>query len=295
MDRASADRLTETVMGKFAATPDPRLREITTKLVKHLHAYVKDVEPSFDEWMQAIEFLTAVGKFCQGSRQEFILFSDVLGVSMLVDTVNADTPQGGTESTVIGPVHVENPPEMPNGVNLSEGMPGEILFTQGLVRAANGAPIAGAKVDVWQADEEGLYDIQKPELDEGQTQLRAYLTTDANGRFWFRTIVPKFYSIPVDGPVGELIHATKRGTIRPAHLHFLITAPGYDRLITHVFVGGDPYIDDDAVFAVKPSLIADFKAQPAGKSMPDGAPTSEPWKLLSYEFGLKPSTAAKAA
>ncbi len=295
MDNADADRLTEAVMAAYGAAPDARLREVTTKLVQHLHAYVKDVKPTFDEWMQGIQFLTAVGKFCQGSRQEFILLSDVLGVSMLVDTVNNATPEGGTESTVIGPVYVENPPEAPNGVNVAEGMPGAALFAEGVVRAANGAPISGAKVDVWQADEEGLYDIQKPELAEGTTELRARLTTDEKGRFWYHSIVPKFYSIPVDGPVGELIRATNRGTIRPAHVHFLITAPGYETLITHVFVKGDPYIDDDAVFAVKPSLIGEFVVEPAGKPMPDGTPTSAPWHHLSYEFGIKPVAVRAAA
>lgn len=292
MDRAEADRLTETVIGKFQATPDPRLRELTTKLVHYLHGYIKDVQPTFDEWMKAIEFLTAVGKFCQGSRQEFILLSDVLGVSMLVDTVNA--VEGGTESTVIGPVYVENPPESPNGVDVSEGMPGQRLFAEGVVRSADGSPVAGAKVDIWQADEEGLYDVQKPELAEGQTELRARLTTDENGRFWFRSIMPKFYSIPVDGPVGDLVRATERGTIRPAHVHFLINAPGHERLITHVFVAGDPHIDDDAVFAVKHSLVHEFVPQPAGKAMPDGTPTDAPWFLLSYAFAIKPEL-AKAA
>lgn len=295
MDNADADRLTETVMAAYNAAPDPRVRELATKLVHHLHAYVKDVKPTFDEWMQAIQFLTAVGKFCQGSRQEFILLSDVLGVSMLVDTVNTATPEGGTESTVIGPVYVENPPEAPNGANVAEDLPGVPLFAEGVVRAANGAPIAGAKVDVWQADEEGLYDVQKPQLSEGQTELRARLTTDEKGRFWFHSIVPRFYSIPVDGPVGELIRATQRGTIRPAHVHFLITAPGYETLITHVFVKGDPHLHDDAVFAVKHSLVGEFVDEPAGKAMPDGTPTDKPWRRLSYEFGIKPIAQKVAA
>lgn len=295
MDKAEADRLTETVMSKFQTTPDPRLREVTTKLVEHLHAYIKDVKPSFDEWMQAIQFLTSVGKFCTGSRQEFILLSDVLGVSMLVDTVNQDVIEGSTETTVLGPVYVENPPASPNGVDVAEGMSGQRLYVEGVVRAANGAPVAGAEVDVWQADDEGLYDVQKPELDAGQTELRARLTTDEKGRFWFRSIIPKFYSIPVDGPVGELVRATKRGTIRPAHVHFLINAPGYERLITHVFVNGDPYINDDAVFAAKTSLVGEFVPQPAGKPMPDGTPTSAQWFQLNYEFGIKPAAVAKAA
>jgi hydroxyquinol 1,2-dioxygenase len=294
MDSAEADRLTETVISKYQVTPDPRLRELTTKLVSHLHAYIKDVKPSFEEWMRAIQFLTSVGKFCTDSRQEFILLSDVLGVSMLVDTVNQGVVEGSTETTIIGPVYVDNPPEAPNGADLAAGMPGQPLFAEGRVRAPDGLPIAGAKVDVWQADEAGLYDVQKPELEAGQTELRARLTTDEKGRFWFRSIVPKFYSIPVDGPVGELVHATKRGTIRPAHVHFLISAPGYETLITHVFVKGDPYIHDDAVFAAKPSLVGEFAPQPASKPMPDGAMANSPWFRLDYEFRIKPAV-AKAA
>jgi len=294
MQNSDADRLTDAVIEAFGDTPDPRLRQFTTGLVRHLHAYVKDVKPTFDEWMRAIQFLTRVGQACVGARQEFILLSDVLGVSMLVDTVNHDLPDGATETTVLGPVYVDNPPIMPLGADIADGLEGEPLYVEGVVRAAGGAPVAGAEIDVWQADEAGLYDIQKPSVGEGESELRARFFADPNGRFWFRSILPKFYSIPVDGPVGELVRATKRGTIRPAHVHFMISAPGFERLITHVFVKGDPHLDDDAVFAVKPSLIGEFVPKPAGAAAPDGREMKAPWRLLSYDFGLKPA-AAKAA
>jgi hydroxyquinol 1,2-dioxygenase len=294
MHGSDADRLTDTVIKTFGGTPDPRLRELTTRLVHHLHAYVKDVKPTFDEWMQAIQFLTRVGQFCAGSRQEFILLSDVLGVSMLVDTVNHELPVGATESTVLGPVYVDNPPTMRLGADIADGLKGQPLYAEGIVRSASGVPLAGAQIDVWQADEEGLYDLQKPSFNVDHTELRARFFTDRDGRFHFRSIVPKFYSIPVDGPVGELVRATKRGVFRPAHLHFMISAPGFETLITHIFVKGDPHLHDDAVFAVKPSLVGDYIAKPAGVEAPDGRKMSEPWFLLKYDFGLKPAV-AKAA
>jgi hydroxyquinol 1,2-dioxygenase len=292
MHGSDADRLTDAVIKAFGGTPDPRLRQLTTRLVHHLHAYVKDVKPSFDEWMQAIQFLTRVGQVA--SRPEFILLSDVLGVSMLVDTVNHDLPKGATESTVLGPVYVDDPPKMSLGADLARGLKGQPLYVDGVIRAAGAGPVAGAQIDVWQADEEGLYDIQKPGFGADHTELRARFNADEKGRFHFRSIVPKFYSIPVDGPVGDLVRATKRGVFRPAHLHFMISAPGFETLITHIFVKGDPHLKDDAVFAVKPSLVSEYVAKPAGVAAPDGRKMSEPWHHLAYDFGLKPA-AAKAA
>ena len=291
MQGSDADRLTDTVIEAFDGTPDPRLRQLTTRLVHHLHAYVKDVKPTFDEWMQAIQFLTRVGQTCVGGRQEFILLSDVLGVSMLVDMVNHDLPQGATETTVLGPVYVDNPPTMSLGADIAGGLKGQPLYVEGIVRSASGTPVAGAQIEVWQADEEGLYDLQKPNFGADHTELRARFFADQDGRFRFRSIVPKFYSIPVDGPVGDLTRATKRGTFRPAHLHFMISAPGFEKLITHIFVRGDPHLNNDAVFAVKPSLVGDYVEKPAGVAAPDGGEMSEPWFHLAYDFGLKPATA----
>ncbi len=296
MSNAEADRLTEEVLATYRATPDPRLREVMTKLVSHLHAFIKDTKPTFEEWMQGVEFLTKIGQACAPSRQEFILFSDVLGVSMLVDTVNQQAFEGGTDSTVLGPLYAENPPVMPLGADVAPGLKGQPLYADGVVRSADGKPIAGAIVDVWQADEDGFYDMQKPGLPAGEMELRARFLTDSEGRYHFKSIVPKFYSIPVDGPIGELVRAVEKGPIRPAHLHFLVKAPGYDTLVTHLFVKGDPHIGSDAVYAVKPSLIVDFAEKPAGTPMPDGAKTTTPWRHLNFDFGLKPAQArAKAA
>ena len=294
MNSEDADRLTAEVLATYAATPDPRLRELTTKLVSHLHAFIKDAKPSFAEWMQGIEFLTKVGQACQGARQEFILLSDVLGVSMLVDTVNQTVHAGSTESTVLGPLYADNPPVLPLGADMAPGLKGEPLFADGVVRSAEGEPLAGAIVDVWQADEDGFYDMQKPGFAPDHTELRARFLTDAEGRYWFRSIVPKFYSIPVDGPVGELVHATEKGPLRPAHVHFLVKAPGYETLVTHLFVKGDPHINSDAVYAVKPSLIVDYVEKPEGTPTPDGRPAATGWRHLNFDFGLKPAHARAA-
>ena len=294
MSKAEADRLTDEVLATYKATPDPRLREVMTKLVGHLHAFIKDAKPSFEEWMQGVEFLTKVGQACAPSRQEFILLSDVLGVSMLVDTVNQEAGEGGTDSTVLGPLYAENPPVMPLGADVAPGLKGQPLYADGVVRSADGAPIPGAIVDVWQADEDGFYDMQKPGFGAGEMELRARFLTDSEGRYHFKSIVPKFYSIPVDGPVGELVRAADKGPIRPAHVHFLVKAPGYETLVTHLFVEGDPYINADAVYAVKPSLIVDFVEKPAGTPMPDGHKAPAAWRHLNFDFGLKPAQ-AKAA
>jgi hydroxyquinol 1,2-dioxygenase len=212
----------------------------------------------------------------------------------LVDTVNHEASEGGTDSTVLGPLYAENSPVMPLGADVAPGLKGQPLYADGVVRSADGTPIPGAIIDIWQADEDGFYDMQKPGLGADETELRARFRTDSEGRYYFKSIVPKFYSIPVDGPVGELVRAADKGPIRPAHLHFLVKAPGYDTLVTHLFVKGDPHIGSDAVYAVKPSLIVDFVERPAGTPMPDGAKMATPWRHLNFDFGLK-SAHAKAA
>jgi hydroxyquinol 1,2-dioxygenase len=280
--------ITQAVVERFAGTPDARLKQLMTSLVRHLHDFVRDVEPSFEEWLAAVTFLTRTGQMCDARRQEFILLSDTLGVSMLVDAINHRLPAGATETTVLGPFHVEGSPEVANGADISAGVAGEPLFAEGTVKAADGTPLAGARVQVWQSDAEGFYDLQKPDLDG--MALRGQLRTDAGGRFWFRTITPAAYPIPYDGPVGDMLTATARHPWRPAHVHFMISAPGYETLVTHVFVAGDKYLDSDAVFGVKNSLIREFEGRPAGP-MPDGVVAGEPWRYLKYDFGLKPLTA----
>ena len=271
--------ITAAVIEQFGAATDPRLKRIMTSLVQHLHDFVRDVEPTFEEWSFTIDYLTRTGQTCTDKRQEFILLSDTLGVSMLVDAINHRMPEGATETTVLGPFYVDGPPELPLGADVSGGMAGEPLLVEGTVSSSDGVPLAGAIVDIWQADGDGYYDVQQPEL-EGML-LRARFRTDEAGRFRFRSIMPAYYPIPHDGPVGQMLAATKRHPNRPAHVHFMIAAPGHETLITHIFAADSPYLDSDAVFGVKNSLIAEFAHRPAG----DAAERDH--RYLAYDFGLK--------
>ena len=248
---------TGAVVASFAGAADPRLREILGSLVRHLHGFVREVEPSFAEWEQAVGFLTATGQKCDDTRQEFILLSDVLGVTMLVDAVNHRKAPEATESTVLGPFHqVESPRrELGDTIDLVAG--GEPCVVTGRVASLDGTPLAAATVDVWQADDHGFYDVQQPGT-QPRGNGRGLFTCDGDGRFWFRTVTPSPYPIPADGPVGALLGATGRHPYRPAHIHFIVAAGGHLPVTTHVFVAGSPYLDSDAVFAVKQSLVRDF-------------------------------------
>jgi catechol 1,2-dioxygenase len=260
----------DAVVESFAATPDPRLRELLSSLVRHLHAFVRDTEPTIAEWERAIDFLTATGHKCDSERQEFILLSDVLGISMLVETINNRTtiPLGGlggssprantaTESTVLGPFHMVASPRRALGDTIDLVGTGPQCVLAGQVLSADGTPLPGAVLDVWQANDQGFYDVQQPDVQPAGNG-RGLFTADQDGRYWFRTIVPTHYPIPTDGPVGTLLEATKRHPYRPAHIHFIVTAPGHRPLTTHIFIAGSPYIESDAVFAVKKSLITKF-------------------------------------
>lgn len=263
MNIPGSEALVQQVVDRFAATPDPRLREILGSLVRHLHGFIRETRLTEREWMQGIEFLTAVGQTCDDKRQEFILLSDVLGASMQVVAVQSERPAGCTESTVFGPFHVEGAPRIPNGGDIANGARGEPCTVFGSVRNIEGDPIADAEVDVWQSDDDGLYDVQRPGLQAAQG--RGVLRTDAQGRFWFTSVVPVPYPIPTDGPVGRLLDATRRSAWRPAHLHVRIVAPGYDTLITHVFRAGDPHLESDPVFGVRPSLVSSWPESPEGQ------------------------------
>ncbi len=276
--------ITDAVLQRMAGAEDPRLRHVAQSLVRHLHAFVRDVEPSFEEWQTAISFLTRIGQMCDGKRQEFILLSDTLGVSMLVDAINHRLPAGATPTTVLGPFYVEGAPELPLGAEVARAMKGEALHVSGRVSTAGGGPIAGAIVDIWHSDEDGYYDVQRP--DQPDANLRARFRTDSEGRFHFWTLTPTSYPVPDDGPVGELLRATGRHPMRPAHVHFMIAAPGHETLVTHVFVAGDPYLDSDAVFGVKQELIAEFTQHPPGTG-PDGKVMNSSWRKLVYDFALK--------
>ena len=288
------DDITATVLARFAATPEPRLRQIMLGLIKHLHAFVKEVELTETEWFQAIEILTEAGKMCSDKRQEFILFSDTLGVSMVVDLIGHRKPEGATESTVFGPFHRLNAPVMAAGGNIAHrdavGVP---ALVSGRVLDLAGKPVAGAELDVWQAQTNGLYDSQDTNPDN--LHMRGKFRTDGEGCYLLRTVIPVNYPIPSDGPVGAMLKATGRHPWRPAHIHFVVTADGYDAVTTHIFDRRDPYLESDAVFAVKESLICDF--------VEHKAPTPEAAKLgiggpvytAEFDFVLKPAGATAQA
>lgn len=248
----------DVVNGRMADTTSPRLREIMTSLVRHVHDFVREVELTEAEWEVAIDFLTRTGQICSKDRQEFILLSDALGVSMLVDAINHRAPNGATESTVFGPFHVEGAPEREHGTNICLDGKGEICLFEGRVLDVDGAPIKDALVDVWSDNADGFYDVQQPDI-QPPFNNRGIFRTGADGRYAFRGIKPVSYPIPDDGPVGKMLEALGRHPWRPAHMHFMVTAPGYRRLITHIFVAGDRYLASDAVFGVKESLIVPFE------------------------------------
>jgi hydroxyquinol 1,2-dioxygenase len=248
----------DAVIESLAPSTDPRLREILTSLVRHLHAFAREVELTIPEWNSAIDFLTRVGQKCDADRQEFILLSDVLGLSMLTETINNRKFGVATESTVLGPFHVVESPPLDLGANIDHVGTGTPCVVTGRIVSVDGTPAPGALIDVWQANDQGFYDVQQPDV-QPRGNGRGLFTADAEGRFWFRTIVPSYYPIPTDGPVGELLIATGRHAFRPAHIHFIVSAPGHRELTTHAFVAGSEYIESDTVFAVKKSLVIDFE------------------------------------
>jgi len=247
----------EVVIARMGGQVNPRFREIMSSVISHLHAVVKETRLTQQEWMAAIQFLTATGQKCSDWRQEFILLSDTLGVSMLVDTINNDH-SGATENTVLGPFYVHNPPRYGNGCNICLDGKGQPMVVRGRVLDIEGRPIAGAEVDAWQTNEDGFYDVQQKGV-QPDMNLRGVFTTDENGEYWFRSAKPRWYPIPGDGPVGEMLEAMGRDTIRAAHIHFIVRAEGYEDVVTHVFPPDCPHLDSDAVFGVKESLIGDFR------------------------------------
>lgn len=253
-----AGRSAEVVINRMGPKTDPRLREIMSVVVRHLHAATREANITSDEWMTAIQFLTDTGHMCSEWRQEFILLSDVLGVSMLVDALNHQRPEGSTENTVLGPFHVSNAPRYAHGDNICLDGKGEPLVVRGRVVDTEGRPVEGAALDVWQANEDGFYDVQQKGI-QPDFNLRGIFESDANGYYWFRSCKPRWYPIPDDGPVGKMLTALDRHPNRAAHLHFIVSAPGYDRVVTHIFTPDCPYLPEDAVFGVKHSLIADFR------------------------------------
>jgi hydroxyquinol 1,2-dioxygenase len=242
---------TEAVLSSFAKIKDKRLKEIMNSIITHLHQVVKEVEPTEDEWMKAIMYLTNTGQKCDDRRQEFILLSDVLGVSMLIDAINNRKSKDETETTVLGPFHAPSP-TITNGENIAKSVVGDNCIVSGNIMDADKNQIQGASIEVWQSGPDGLYDVQK---EDNLVDLRATFISLEDGSYFFRTVKPQYYPIPIDGPVGDLLNNLDRHPYRPAHIHFMVKAKGYKDLVTHVFIDGDKYLESDTVFAVKKSLI----------------------------------------
>ncbi|MFE0473756.1 dioxygenase [Streptomyces sp. NPDC058947] len=284
---ATGTQVTEQAVDSLRATADPRLRELLTTLVRHLHDFARETRLTQGEWERAISFLTATGQACTDTRQELILLSDVLGLSMLVETLHGHHTPGATESTVLGPFHLTESPvrELGDDIDLVGG--GEPCVVSGRVRSADGTPLPGAAVDVWQADDQGYYDVQQPGVQPAGNG-RGLFTADAEGRFWFRTCVPAPYPIPTDGPVGGLLRATGRHPYRPAHIHFIASAAGHTPVTTHIFVAGGDYLDSDAVFAVKESLVQDF-AETDDPSLAREFGVPNPFRHARFDLVLEPA------
>lgn len=279
-DREQA--VTDEVLARFGATGSTRLQEVLSSLVRHLHGFARDVRLTEAEWETAMGFLTRVGQITDDQRQEFILLSDVLGLSMLTVAINHPAEGTVTESTVFGPFFVEGAPHVALGGDVARGTTGEPAHVSGTVRSDDGTPIPGARLEVWEADDDGFYDVQ---YDGDATMGRAHLFSADDGGYRFWCVRPAPYPIPYDGPVGELLQATDRSPMRPAHLHFMVSAPGHRTLITHIFVGGSEHLDDDAVFGVKESLIVPFVEQPAGPA-PEGRQLDVPWYRATFDIAL---------
>ncbi|PNU06413.1 intradiol ring-cleavage dioxygenase [Novosphingobium guangzhouense] len=277
----------EIVNSRMGDAANPRLREVLGAITRHLHAAVKEVEPTHEEWFAAIEFLTKTGQICSDWRQEYILLSDVLGVTMLVDAINHRRPSGATPNTILGPFYVEGAPRYANGANICLDHKGLPTLVRGRVSDIEGNPIAGATLDVWQTNDDGFYDVQQKGV-QPDYNLRGLFTSEADGRYWFQTVKPRFYPIPYDGPVGKLLKAVDRHPNRAAHLHFIVEAQGFQQVITHIFTPDCPYMQQDAVFGVKRELVAEFQEiddpqMAAEYGMPN------PFLLVEWDFVLAPA------
>ncbi|MBW8904867.1 MAG: hydroxyquinol 1,2-dioxygenase [Betaproteobacteria bacterium] len=292
MRQFNEDTLTAAVVERIQrGTKDERFREILASAVKHLHAFARDVHLTEEEWFEGIKFLTSVGQKCDDKRQEFILLSDILGLSMMIVALNHKAPAGATEATVLGPFFAHGAKEYGYGADLREGatLKGEDVYVSGRVLTTDGKPIPNAVLDIWQAKADGIYDLQT----EGEFELRGRVRANEKGEYALKSYKPKFYSVPMDGPVGDLVRRTGNHHMRPAHMHAIVSAPGYQPVITHVFVEGDPYLDNDAVYAVKDSLVGKYrKVDDAAEAKRVGMPN--PFIRLDWDFRLAAEAGVKA-
>lgn len=279
--------ITKAVQDTFAGVRDERVREIFVSLVQHLHDFAREVRLTGDEWFTAMDFLERVGHISSPTRQEVVLLSDILGLSVLVDQLN-HPHSSATDSTLLGPFYVAGRPVAENGSDISGEVEGMPLFFHGTVRDEAGNPVAGAHVDTWHSDGNGFYDVQQAEKLNHKFAMRALLTTDRDGRFWYRSIVPRYYPVPTDGPCGEILRAANRSSMRPEHIHFWFHADGFEPLITMLFRDADPYLERDAVFGVKHTLVAEFVQHEAGETAPDGSTMDEPFQTVEWTFTLLP-------
>lgn len=282
MTFATEETLTALALERWGTAHTPRLQEIMGALVRHVHDFAREVQLTHEEWLAGTEYLSAVGRISDDKRKEFILLSDVLGLSMLVVMINGRTPTGATPNTVVGPFHIDDSPPLACDGDMAPDIPGVPTFISGVVRDLDGRPIAGAKLDIWQADEDGNYETQIPGAEE---RLRAIQHTDENGRYAFWTIAPKGYTIPMDGPVGALIRQTDISHFRPSHVHFIVSSEGYETVVTHLFQEGAEYIDTDVVFGTRPELVVPFVYKPS-QTLPDGTQVDTPHYAVEYDFTI---------
>jgi hydroxyquinol 1,2-dioxygenase len=285
--REREEALVERVVASFAGTPDSRTQQLVEALTRHLHAFLRETRLNEEEWKRAIDFLTAVGHITDDRRQEFILLSDVLGASMQTITINNEAYANATEATVFGPFFLAGSPDVGLGGDLAGGAPGEPCWVEGTVTDTEGRPVVGARIEVWEADAEGLYDVQ---YGDDRVAARGHLHADPEGRYRFWAVTPTPYPIPDDGPVGELLRATGRSPMRASHLHLMVVADGYRTLVTHVFPRGDPYLDSDSVFGVRDSLVVDVDHQLPGTPTPDGREVAGPWSRIRFDLVLAPAS-----
>jgi hydroxyquinol 1,2-dioxygenase len=296
MSSYNQDKLTQDVVDAFGRCSDERLRVLMTSLVKHVHAFAREVDLKPDEWLAGLKFLTATGQISTDKRPEFVLLSDTLGLSMMVVALAQAHASGqvqgamaATEATVEGPFFWPGAPDLPLGADLAEGVSGEPTLYMGRVTDVNGKPLAGALLDVWSGDGNGKYDVQLSA--EPTMKARGRLRTDAEGRYWFWSIRPTYYPVPDDGPVGDMLRATNRNINRPGHIHMMVSADGHVPLTTHIFVAGSPFIDEDVVFGKRDSLVVDFEAHAPGRAV-DGVEMKHPYHSASFDFRLAPLPAS---